>query len=76
VDELTTPKVDPLQRTDVAEPASYRPGEEVWVYRHGEWRPGVVEAGGLHGVQVRYWVGRGTRVDTVRPEYVMRREPM
>ena len=72
--EVTAPAVDPLQRTDVDAPDSYRHGEPVWVWAHGQWWPGEGEAGGRYGVCVRYEVGGGGRVDTVRPEYVLRRD--
>ena len=45
----------------------YQPGQRVWVYRAGAWRPGVVLHRSAQAVMVRYrpGAGSGTGVDTV-----------
>lgn len=68
------PTVDPLERADVPSADSYRRGDLIWVHRDGQWLPGEVEGSGWAGVQVRYEVGGGGRVDTVTADYVMRRD--
>src|SRR5262249_54516180 len=43
--EPGAPAIDPYGRNpaEIAPAGSYRPGDLVWVFRHGGWRPGVVE---------------------------------
>lgn len=45
----------------------YEPGQRVWVYRAGAWRPGIVLHRSTQAVMVRYRPGdgSGTGVDTV-----------
>jgi hypothetical protein len=47
--------------------ARYQPGQRVWVYRTGAWRPGIVLHRSTQAVMVRYRPGNGsgTGVDTV-----------
>jgi hypothetical protein len=73
---VTAPTVDPHARDDVAAPDSYHPDDPVWVWRDGEWHEGTVRGTGWLAVLVdfRTAIG-GNAVDTVRAEYVMRRDP-
>jgi hypothetical protein len=70
------PSCDPSQRdpAHVAPADSYRRDETVWVYRNGSWHPGVVNGASPLAVMVTYQSlgGRGTVVDTVTAEYLMR----
>lgn len=62
-----------------AAPAStYQPGDRVWVYRNGAWRPGVVEAVASMAVMATYRCadGQGTAVDTMSARYVLPRADM
>jgi hypothetical protein len=70
------PSFDPDQRdpAHVAPAGSYRRDETVWVFRNGAWHPGVVNGASPLAVMVTYQSigGRGTVVDTVTAEYLMR----
>src|SRR2546421_2466528 len=74
----TAPSFDPHRRNraDLAPAGSYRPGDPVWVYREGGWRPGVVESASGRAVLVTYRLrgGTGTVVDTMTAEYVVARD--
>ena len=70
-----TPAVEPGQRAKVEPPAEYEPWDPVWVFHRGRWCEGEVTAVGWAGLQVRFKVGRGSQVDTVTAERVMRRYP-
>jgi diguanylate cyclase (GGDEF)-like protein len=71
------PTVDPDDRdsADVAPANTYRPSDPVWVYRHGAWRPGVVESASVRAVMVTYrrTPGTGTVVDTMAAECILTR---
>jgi hypothetical protein len=66
---VPVPTFDPDRRTraGLPRPDCFNPGERVWVYRAGAWRPGVVLHSSAQAVTVRYRPadGRGTGVDTV-----------
>jgi hypothetical protein len=72
------PSVNPLDRGQVPGCDSYRPGDAVWVYRHGGWNPGMVRAASAKAVLVDYHRPgqRGVLTDTVPELYVtIRHEP-
>jgi hypothetical protein len=65
-----TPTADPNARDVIADALvadDYEPGQRIWVYRAGTWRPGVVLHRSARAVTVRYRPadGPGTGVDTV-----------
>lgn len=66
---LPPPDFGPDQRDPEQVPPadSYRRGDPVWVHRHGEWQPGVVDGASPFAVIVTYQQEgmRGTVVDTV-----------
>lgn len=74
---LPAPTCDPGRRdpADVAPADTYQPGNPVWVYRDGAWRPGAVEAASDRAVTARYRCaeGLGTVVDTMWAQYVAAR---
>ena len=64
---MPVPTMEP-QLYDLADAAAtYEPGQRVWVYRTGAWRPGVVLHRSTRAAMVRYRPGdgSGTGVDTV-----------
>jgi hypothetical protein len=63
---MPVPTIEP-QLFDLADAPSYRPGQRVWVFRDGAWRPGIVLHSSARAVMVRYrpGAGTGTGVDTV-----------
>ena len=71
------PTCEPARRdpTEVAPADTYRRGDPVWVHRHGDWRPGVVEAASARAVLATYRCaqGQGTVVDTMAAAYVLPR---
>jgi hypothetical protein len=66
---MSVPTADPATRRspDTRNPDHYGPGQQVWVYCSGSWRPGIVLASSALAATVRYRPaeGRGTAVDTV-----------
>jgi hypothetical protein len=66
---VPAPDVPPERRDQaaVAPAGGYRPGERVWAYREGGWRPAIVLDASAVAVLVRYLrTPRGsTGVDTV-----------
>jgi hypothetical protein len=70
------PVVNPLDREQVPEAGSYRPGDAVWVHRHRQWNPGMVRAASAGAVLVDYHGVdlRGVLTDTVPALYVMARD--
>lgn len=74
---MPVPTVHPEQRDPalVAPTDSYLPRERVWVFRHGRWRPGLVEVSSSMAATVTYQPAgtRGTGVDTVTALYVLPR---
>ena len=70
------PNVNPLDRGRVPATDSYRPGDAVWVYRHGGWNPGTLRAASAKAVLVDYHRPgqRGVLTDTVPDLYVMSRD--
>ena len=60
----------------VAPAGDYRPGERVWAYREGAWRPAIVLGASAVAVLVRYLrtPRGGTGVDTVTAASVAPRE--
>jgi hypothetical protein len=65
-----TPTADPNAIgvvSDALVAEDYEPGQRIWVYRAGTWRPGVVLHRSARAVTVRYRPadGPGTGVDTV-----------
>ncbi|QSB13053.1 hypothetical protein JQS43_15505 [Natronosporangium hydrolyticum] len=62
--------------THVEPAVGYRSREPVWVYRHGQWHAGAVEGASPIAVMVTYQRQgmRGTVVDTVPAECLVRRE--
>ena len=74
---MPVPIISPDQRdpADVAPTDSYQPSDPVWVYRHGAWLAGVVEAVSAQAAMVTYRPGnaRGTGVDTLTAPYVLAR---
>jgi hypothetical protein len=72
---MTEPTVDPYARQDLAAPDSYQPGEPVWVWRDRVWHPGTVRGASDRALLVDFRpAAGGLAVDTVRAEYVMRRQ--
>jgi hypothetical protein len=67
------PQLHPLDES--AAPDTYRPGQPVWVYRNGSWRPGVVLDSTSRAVMVRYRPadGPGTGVDSVTGHSIVER---
>lgn len=74
---MPAPTVDPHRRdpAEIDPAASYRPTDPVWVYRAGTWRAGVVEAASALAATVTYRPNsaRGTGVDTLTAQYMIRR---
>jgi hypothetical protein len=72
---MGAPTVKPDERGQVAPACGYRPGDRVWVHRHGGWHPGVVDRVSAMAVLVTYRVvdERGHLVDTVTADYVITR---
>ena len=74
---MPTPNIDPHRRDPaaVASTDSYRPADRVWVYRGGGWRAGVVETVSARAATVTYRPNgaRGTGVDTLTAQYMVRR---
>jgi hypothetical protein len=74
---MPAPTVHPDQRDPalVAPTDSYSRHEPVWVFRHGRWRPGLVEVSSAMAATVTYQPAgaRGTGVDTVTAPYVLPR---
>ncbi len=66
---MPVPTLEPQLYAPAGTPATdaYRPGQRVWVYRAGAWRPGLVLNRSPRAVTVRYRPadGAGTGVDTV-----------
>jgi len=60
----------------VAPAGDYRPGQRVWAYREGAWRPAIVLDASAAAVLVRYLrtPRGGTGVDTVTAASVAPRE--
>jgi hypothetical protein len=80
---MPAPTVHPDQRDPafVAPTDTYLPRDRVWVFRHGCWRPGLVEVCSAMAATVTYQTAgtRGTGVDTVTASFVLPRadlEPM
>lgn len=75
---MPAPTFEPDQRDpeQVAPAEAYRRRDPVWVFRHGEWHLGTVDGASPLAVMVTYQRAgmRGTVVDTVPPEYLVRRE--
>lgn len=73
---MTAPIVDPHSREDVAAPDSYHRDEPVWVWRNGQWWEGTVRGVAPMFLLVDFQTAQagGLATDTVRAEYVMRRE--
>ncbi len=71
------PPTDPAHRTpdDVAPTDSSHPTARVWIYRGGQWRPGVAEAVSSRAATVTYRPNgaRGTGVDTLTARYLLAR---
>jgi hypothetical protein len=74
---MPPPAITPAEwpATEIAAASSYKPGDRVWVYRGGSWRPGVVESATSLAVLATYRPtgARGTGVDTVTAPYITRR---
>lgn len=70
------PTVNPLDRDRVPAAGFYRPGDPVWVHRHGAWNPGMVRAASAKAVLVDYHRSgqRGVLTDTVAALYVVPRD--
>jgi hypothetical protein len=70
------PSFDPTRRDpgQITPADSYQRNEPVWIYRNGSWHTGVVNGTSPFHLMVTYHQvgGRGTVVDTVAPEYVVR----
>jgi hypothetical protein len=70
------PAFEPSQRdpAQVAPAGAYRRHDPVWVYRDGAWHAGVVDSASALALLVTYQRSgaRGTVVDTVTPEFVVR----
>jgi hypothetical protein len=63
---MPVPTMEP-QLFELADSGQYQPGQRVWVFRDGTWRPGIVLHSSARAVMVRYRPGEGsgTGVDTV-----------
>lgn len=74
---MSAPAFDPQQRDParVTPADGYRRSDPVWVFRNGQWHVGVVDSASPWAVMVTYQrTGtRGTVVDTVPAEYLVRR---
>lgn len=74
---MPAPTFDPQQRqpAQVTPAHDYRRSDPVWVFRSGQWHVGVVDNASPWAVMVTYQrTGtRGTVVDTVPAEYLVRR---
>lgn len=74
---MPPPAITPTERpvTEIPATSSYKPGDRVWVYRGGSWRPGVVESATSLAVLATYRPtgAGGTGVDTVTAPCVTRR---
>lgn len=74
---MSAPAFEPDQRdpAQVAAAETYQRRDRVWVHRHGEWHLGVVDGSSWLAVIVTYHREgmRGTVVDTVPPECLVRR---
>lgn len=77
---VPAPAYDPSERDPAqVDPAgSYRRHDPVWIFRDGAWQSGVVDGASGFAVMVTYRRpgSRGTVVDTVTPEYVVRDRDM
>lgn len=73
---MPAPSFDPTKRDpgEITPADSYRRDDPVWVYRDGCWHTGVVTGTSPFALMVTYHQigGRGTVVDTVAPDYVLR----
>ena len=63
---------DSLDPTQVTPTATYRPADPVWVFRSGNWQPGVIVAASTRAATVTYRPvhSRGTAVDTLMARYL------
>jgi hypothetical protein len=63
---MPVPTMEP-ELFEVDDAVQYQPGQRVWVFRDGAWRPGIVLHSSTRAVMVRYRPGEGsgTGVDTV-----------
>ncbi|WP_166380184.1 hypothetical protein [Catellatospora methionotrophica] len=61
---------------DVVPTDAYAPHDRVWVYRDGQWRPGIVYDASSHAATVIYssTTARGTEVEIRTARYVARRD--
>ena len=71
---VPAPTAHPSRRpaADIARTLNYQQDDLVWVYREGAWRPGIIESASEIAVMATYKRadGRGTGVDTLRPQDV------
>jgi hypothetical protein len=73
---MAAPTLAPHQRDDIVGAGSYRRSDPVWVYRGGNWRPGVVESSSAQAALVTYrpTPASGTAVDTLTAPYIVGRD--
>lgn len=75
---MPAPGVPPSGRdaADIRPAAHYRPGDRVWVYRFGGWRPGQIWQASTRAVGVRYrpTPGSGVSADSVTADQVAVRD--